>query len=143
MPASNPDILDLGNGKFALLHIGMGSGSPNGGKCNYIVATEIRCLSFQGDICSNHIPEQFSEIGEREGSRIHISNSLYGPWIPLEQNTLQCYNNPSVFKNGNGTIFYLCFKSIGVFEMKSAMDIRGPWYDVKTINVSELVSKHF
>jgi len=122
VPASNPDILDLGNGKFALLHIGMGSGSPNG-----------------GDICSNHIPEQFSGIGKREGSRIHISNSLYGPWIPLEQNTLQCYNNPSVFKNGNGTIFYLCFKSIGVFEMKSAMDIRGPWYDVKTINVSELM----
>ena len=32
MCASNPELLDLGNGKFALLHVGMGSGSPNDGK---------------------------------------------------------------------------------------------------------------
>ena len=44
--AHNPAALDLGNGKFALVHIGNGAGSPNGGLCQTRIIKKCGQVSF-------------------------------------------------------------------------------------------------
>ena len=125
--AHNPDIISLPNGNFALLHIGDGSGSANG-----------------GDICHNDVNyiDQVEESGgRRRGSSIHTSKSLYGPWYPLVNNTMDC-NNPSLWIHQNQSIFLLCFVSNGLFDMKIADNISGPWLPSTTIDVNTLVTPH-
>eukprot|EP00930_Biecheleria_cincta_P076262 TRINITY_DN63474_c0_g1_i1.p1 TRINITY_DN63474_c0_g1~~TRINITY_DN63474_c0_g1_i1.p1 ORF type:complete len:475 (-),score=56.25 TRINITY_DN63474_c0_g1_i1:119-1543(-) len=69
----------------------------------------------------------------QEGSSIHVSTSLYGPWKPLEPNSLGICNNPAPWVHVNGTIFIVCD---GV--LKRAERIFGPWTTVSSIKLAGL-----
>ena len=130
--AHNPDIVRLPGGTFALLHIGYGEGEDSG-----------------GDMCHNDVSyldqedqEDQEEGGRRRrGSTIHTSHSLYGPWQPLEHNSIVC-NNPSLWIHQNQSIFLLCFVSNGLFDLKIADNISGPWLPSTTIDVNAMVTPH-
>ena len=125
--AHNPEILALPDGTFALIHIGAGSGSASG-----------------GDICHNDVNYlEYEEDTRRRGrgSNIHISDSLYGPWSPLESSTTGPCNNPSVWVNENRSLSLLCYVSNGLFDLKIADNISGPWLLSTTIDVKHLVTE--
>ena len=128
--AHNPDILALPDGTFALIHIGAGSGSASGGD---ICHNDVHFLEQEED-------EQVEERTRRRGSNIHTSHSLYGPWAPLESTTGPC-NNPSVWINQNRSLLLLCFVSNGLFDLKIADNISGPWHLLTTIDVNHLVRR--
>ena len=119
--AHNPLVLRLGQASFALIHIGTGSGGPEG-----------------GDICTNELPP-IRDWADQGGSTVHLSQSLDGPWLPLTNNTLDCYN-PAAWVHRNGTLFFLCLNGASVFQLKSGSSIHGPWSDVTMINVTEMVN---
>ena len=123
--AHNPLVLRLGPASFALVHIGTGSGGPAG-----------------GDICTNDLPHlgDWADQGA-EGSTVHLSHSLDGPWLPLTNNSLECYN-PAAWVHTNGTLFFLCLTGANMFKLMSGSSIHGPWSDVSVINVTELVWEH-
>ena len=124
--AHNPLVLRLGPSSFALIHIGTGSGGPHG-----------------GDICTNATPDTDTDAGDWDGegaggSTVHLSHSLDGPWLPLANNSLECYN-PAAWVHTNGTLYFLCLTGSSVFQLKSSNSIHGPWNDVSAINVTNLV----
>ena len=120
--AHNSLVLRLGPASFALVHIGTASGGPDG-----------------GDICTNDLPPlgAWADQGA-EGSTVHTARSLDGPWLPLTNNTLECYN-PAAWVHTNGTLFFLCLAGANVFHLKSGPSIHGPWSNVTMLNVTELV----
>ena len=73
-----------------------------------------------------------------EGSLIHISSSLSGPWTPLINSTLDCYN-PSAWQHSNGTLYFLCLINSGEFQLKSGLDIFSDFNLITTININKLV----
>jgi hypothetical protein len=75
-----------------------------------------------------HLPDQaLHDRKQSAGSSIHVAQSLNGPWIPLEPNTLGGCNNPAPWVHSNGTIFIVCGG-----EMKRSESISGPWQTVST-----------
>ena len=125
--AHNPEILTLPDGTFALIHIGAGSGSASG-----------------GDICHNdlhYLEHEEDTRGAGRGSNIHTSDSLYGPWSPLLESSTGPCNNPSVWVNQNSSLSLLCFVSNGLFDLKIADNISGPWLLSTTIDVKHLVTE--
>ena len=128
--AHNPDILALPDGTFALIHIGEGSGSASGGD---ICHNDVNYLQYEEDT--------WGTSGTRgRGSNIHTSDSLYGPWSPVESSTGPC-NNPSVWINQDRSLLLLCFVSNGLFDLKIADNISGPWLLLTTIDVNHLVTE--
>lgn len=72
--------MTLKDGTYAIFHIGTGTGSPNGGE---------NCTATHSDA---QLPwETFQEYDEKsatvDGSTIHTSKSVAGPWEPLMTNT--------------------------------------------------------
>ena len=96
-----------------------------------------------GDHCSNEIPYHDEEDYDTNGGLVHISDSLYGPWKPLPNNTLNCFN-PSAWKHDNGTLYFLCFIYGGTpntFQLISGDNIHGPWKKISILDVNKLVSQ--
>lgn len=57
------------------------------------------------------------------GGSIHVADSPYGPWLPLQSPSPKC-NNPSPAVHPNGTLFLAC-----TWKLYSAPSIAGPWSD--------------
>ena len=57
-------------------------------------------------ICHRTCCQFFYEYCEK-GSNVHLSSSLYGPWMPLAGTNLYC-NNPSPWRHTNGSLYLLC-----------------------------------
>jgi len=118
----NPVPLTLKDGRFAIIHIGMGNGSVNGGaNCSSHSAFESP-IQKEGSALTDH--------DHSLGSTIHVSDSLYGPWVPIPNDLGDC-NNPAPWVHKNGTIFVGCK---GVF--KRAEDISGPYQVIGTFPMS-------
>eukprot|EP00729_Bicosta_minor_P018296 gene18296-15360_t len=135
-----------GNAGYAIVHIGKGVGKPDGGK---------NCTTHSSDPYSSSLYSSSSSIGTLlsvpptaagdaaanakppAGSRIHVSPSLDGPWVPLLNDTLpqdDC-DNPSPWVHPNGTFFLACGRQIkgNYIHLWRSENIWGPW-----INVSEM-----
>ena len=85
--------------RFAIVHIGDGSGAPNGG-------TNCNASGWESDVPFD--PKgALASATAAAGSTIHVSKSLDGPWIPLSPNTLGGCNNPAPWVHPNGTIYWL------------------------------------
>ena len=90
----NPAPITLPDGTFAIFHIGNGLHDGNVTDCSN---GNDRVL----------FSEPSSSLSS-SGSTVHTSSSLYGPWEPLENNTLPGCNNPAPFVHSNGTIYIVC-----------------------------------
>ena len=116
--AHNAAPIQLHDGTYAIVHIGGGTGGPNGGN-NCTAPSSSEVLWTDG---LTH--DEATTTGSNGGSTIHISKSLSGPWLPL-QNSLGGCNNPAPWVHPNGTIFVGCG---GAF--KRAENIAGPYTTV-------------
>jgi len=130
--AHNSAPIALKDGTFAIVHIGTGTGAPNGGtNCNQTVAGDAFRSSAGGD---GTFPKPWhggSELRWDGGSTIHVSKSLNGPWLPLMNNTLGGCNNPAPWVHPNGTIYCLCGSSVLRTE-----SISGPWDHIASLSHS-------
>ena len=110
----NPVAMQLpgiGSPRFALLHIGSGSGKRDGGAN-----------------CSRGAPfDRGAPLGTTAGATIHVSDSLAGPWRALLNSTLGPCNNPSPWVHRNGTIFLVCSGGPSGNGLWRAERIWGPW----------------
>ena len=98
--AHNPQVLRLGDGTFALFHIGSGvNGTP---------------ADCEG-------APRAAAADSARGATVHVSPTLAGPWTPFP-NTPAC-NNPAPLLHPNGTLFLVCDSSV----MYSAPALAGPW----------------
>ena len=109
--AHNAAPVTLADGTYAIFHIGTGEGGPDGG---------INCSSGTQTSSDSYMPSSSSG----KGSTIHVSKSLDGPWLPLENNLGSC-NNPAPWVHPNGTIYVGCGGSF-----KRAESVQGPYYEV-------------
>ena len=125
------DSNDEPSWKYALFHIGNGipptdgekdcrdgygyggSSSSSSGTFHDMTSSssqrrkQRRHLLVQDDIGSNG--EEGSDGAHVGGSTIHVSESLYGPWVPLLDHDLGHCNNPSPWVHpANGTLFVVC-----------------------------------
>jgi hypothetical protein len=122
--AHNPVVVKLPDGAgYALMHIGTGSGSPNGGA---------NCSSSSSSASGGGGGGGGSGgggggSGGGEGSTVHLSDSLSGPWSPLLNSTLGPCNNPSPWVHRNGTIYLVCSGGATGNGMWRAEHISGPW----------------
>lgn len=107
-------LQSLPEGTYAIVHIGDGSGSPNGGA---------NCTA-EASFFDSRI-----DVRLQAGSTIHVSNSLMGPWEPLVPNTLPGCNNPAPWVHPNGTIFIVCGG-----DLLRADTIKGPWNKVTSFS---------
>lgn len=118
----NSAPIALHDGTFAIVHIGGGSGPADGG---------VNCSR----VAMQPVPEAWrsSALGAAgTGSSIHVSNSLNGPWRPLQPNTLPSCNNPAPWVHPkNGTIYIFCGGT-----MLRAESISGPWVIVTHVSPS-------
>jgi hypothetical protein len=90
--AHNAAPITLHDGTYAIVHIGSGSGGPNGGKnCNKTGPFE-----YRDEPTFQTFQEYAASSSAGAGSTIHVSSSLAGPWKPLSPNTLGGCNNPGV-----------------------------------------------
>ena len=136
----NPKVIQLADGKLALIHIGTGSEST-------VVAENNECSS--GLLSSGSIPMQNNERKLRHtstdategGSTIHLADSPDGPWKPLLNHTLGHCNNPAPFvvfaSCEKAHIIYVVCSQGGYGQLKRANNIRGPWETVSTLAPSE------
>jgi hypothetical protein len=123
--ATNAAPITLNDGTFAIVHIGTGTGPPNGGQdCNKSVSDVPPCMTFQ-----SYGARASSQDVTDGGSTIHVSSSLDGPWKPLSPNTLGGCNNPAPWVHPNGTIYIVCGNAF-----KRAASISGPWTTVSTFS---------
>ena len=125
--AHNAAPIQLPDGTFAIIHIGTGTGGPDGGNnCTPSIAVEAKATSNNNNdnkMSSFSKALRASSVTEAElqarleadameaassegGSTIHIAKSLDGPWSPL-QTTLGACNNPAPWVHPNGTIYVL------------------------------------
>jgi hypothetical protein len=89
---------------------------------------------------SSSLSSAFSTLSDLGGgSTIHTSQTLNGPWVPLNDtsssssSSLGSCNNPSPYVHPmNGTIFVLCNNRI----LKRAEHITGPWTDVPNVSLN-------
>jgi len=120
--AHNAAPITLHDGSYAIVHIGDGSGPPDGGhNCTPPDRHDnLEPWHYNVDL---HVPTA--------GSTIHVSKTLSGPWKPLSPNTLGGCNNPAPWVHTNGTIYILCGGT-----MKRAENISGPWTNVASVHHS-------
>lgn len=122
----NAAPITLHDGSYAIVHIGDGSGKPDGGK---------NCTPPDWQMEGNDGEEPWIINTDRydsaAGSSIHVSKSLDGPWAPLLNNSLGGCNNPAPWVHTNGTIYIVCGGSF-----KRAEHIQGPWVTVTTFSHS-------
>jgi hypothetical protein len=117
----NPAPVTLPDGTFAIFHIGNGVHSGNVTDCSKNLNSTKQMKIDDQDVMVN---------GEEEiGSTIHVSRSLYGPWEPLQNNTLPSCNNPAPFVHSNGTIFIVC--NLHLYRTES---IRTNWTLVSNVS---------
>ena len=119
--AHNAAPVTLADGTYALYHIGKGTGGPDSGKNCSSAGSITRRVSFSESGSSS---SSRSSSRRSTGSTIHVSKSLDGPWVPLE-NTLGGCNNPAPWVHPNGTIYVGCGTSL-----KRATEPQGPYVDV-------------
>ena len=108
--AHNAAPITLPDGSYAIVHIGTGEGGPDGGaNCTPSAARDSRRRVSQESFARQKLHDRLEADAKiaaqpNGGSTIHVSKSLYGPWIPL-QNTLGSCNNPAPWVHPNGTIY--------------------------------------
>jgi hypothetical protein len=129
----NPAPLKLPDGTFAIMHVGLGEGGPNGGDNCSTISSDDAFKSTFDDENEHFVPRDlkmdafetprssFLQVG---GSNIHVSSSLHGPWKPLKNDLGNC-NNPGPFIHPNGTIYVECG-----LVLKRADSIAGPYTDI-------------
>lgn len=118
----NSAPIALADGTYAIVHIGTGEGPASGGhNCTHGI--------LDSSPMESSLPLTVSV--QSQGSTIHISKSLDGPWSPLLNNTLGDCNNPAPWVHSNGTIYIVCGNS-----MLRADSISGPWARVSTFTQS-------
>lgn len=105
----NPQALQLADGSYAIFHIGSGVGGhpPN---CSWAPGTE----------------GPSDSLGGSNGSTVHTSPSLEGPWTPFPSFGVPSCNNPAPLRHTNGTLFLLCDSSV----LYRAPGLGGPWVRV-------------
>ena len=121
--AHNAAPLRLHDGTYAIVHIGAGTGGPDGG----------RNCSLRGG--------GEGRGGAKRGSRIHVSRSVDGPWLPLnDSGSLPKDNcdNPSPWQHPNGTLYLACGRAVKgkLVNLWRAEGITGPWSFVTGLNNS-------
>ncbi|CAJ1941984.1 unnamed protein product [Cylindrotheca closterium] len=122
----NPVPVALKDGTYAIFHIGSGEGGINGGvDCNNSSDYE-----FGGQMKMEATSD--SNL-ESTGSTIHVSDSLYGPWRPLVNNTLGFCNNPAPFVHPNGTIYVGCRHGLKHSTLRRAESVGGPYEEIADI----------
>ena len=122
----NPKVIELQDGKLALIHIGMG---------------EPRLIdnddSKDGMSVFDSGNEKRKLRSPSQGSTIHTSDSPYGPWIPLQNNTLGNCNNPAPFvvfaSCEKSHVIYIVCSHAGNGVLKRAERIEGPWETVSVV----------
>jgi hypothetical protein len=128
----NPVPLQLPDGTYAIVHIGAGTGGPDGGvNCSSALSSD-EDYRWEGNTntaaTSRKLPRKTEEEGEL-GSNIHVSSSLYGPWTPLSNTNFGACNNPAPWVHPNGTIYIAC---VGGGVLKRASHIAGPYTQIAT-----------
>ena len=96
--AHNSAPIALKDGTYAIVHIGDGTGAPNGG-------TNCNKTGWELEVPFDPRASLASSTAAAAGSTIHVSKSLDGPWTPLSPNTLGNCNNPAPWVHSNGTIY--------------------------------------
>lgn len=145
--AHNPKVIQLHDGKFALIHIGTGSG-PKEAEGNCSSASSQTSLFGES---TNSVPSwkttksrrTMKQSEETVGSTIHTAESVDGPWAPLLNHSLGSCNNPAPFVVPNGkkssTIYIICSHA-RKGELKRAESISGPWTTVSQITSLQSVN---
>ena len=116
--SKNSAPVTLHDGTYAIFHIGTGVDGPDGG---------VNCSSLRdrgrfpcpGRNESGHA----AGLLRRGGSTIHVSKSLYGPWVPVRPNSLPACSNPAPHVHRNGTIFIVCQH----YRLLRGNTVFGPW----------------
>jgi hypothetical protein len=127
--AHNSAPIALHDGSYAIVHIGTGVGKPDGGRnCTPNATT--------GD---QPVAEELWSTIKPLGSRIHVSKSVAGPWLPLSNSgSLPQDNcdNPAPWQHPNGTLYVACGREIkgNLINLWRAEAITGPWSFVVGLN---------
>jgi hypothetical protein len=101
----NPQIVPYESG-FALFHIGSGqNGNPINCSSSKLIQSDGNGNGDEGE-GERGLVQTISNAGS--GSSLHLSNSLYGPWVPVTENAPPSCNNPSPVRHPNSTWFLLC-----------------------------------
>ena len=137
-----PIALPGGGGGYAIVHIGTGTGGPDGGRnCSNGTANAqspgnpaaVDVFAPMARPSSDPTPWPLSPkpAGKPVGSRIHIASTLAGPWLPLLNDTLPTADcdNPGPWVHPNGTLFVACGRQIkgDMIHLWRAERIWGPW----------------
>ncbi|KAL3937054.1 MAG: hypothetical protein SGBAC_007750 [Bacillariaceae sp.] len=122
----NPVPIVLKDGTYAIFHIGSGAGDVNGGAdCNNSKNYGLLFEPKMEEVADSHL--------EATGSSIHVSDSLYGPWLPVVNNTLGFCNNPAPFVHPNGTIYVGCRHGIKHSTLRRAETVGGPYEEIANL----------
>jgi hypothetical protein len=106
---------------YAIFHIG--DGTPNGTPKNCTTSESGEMEIREAD----HTPESAASPGT-----LHVSGSLYGPWIGLEGPNGGSCNNPSALQLPNGTWAVLCDST----DIYVSGKIEGPWSHLVSVTTS-------
>ena len=125
--------------RFALLHIGTGSGRSDGGdNCtNRLLSRRALDMTAGATIHVSQTchPKRCMIVDSVTGldmTCLQVADSLDGPWSPLLNSTLGPCNNPSPWVHRNGTIFLVCSGAASGNGLWRAEHIWGPWRLVTT-----------
>lgn len=130
--AHNAAPIALYDGSYAIVHIGTGGGKMDGGRnCTPNGTHSVADNVFEG------LDEHKSP--KPRGSRIHVSKSITGPWLPLNDSGLLPKNNcdnPAPWQHPNGTLYVACGREIknNLINLWRAESISGPWSFVTGLN---------
>jgi hypothetical protein len=132
----NPRVVELADRKLAMFHI------FNGVPINNRDDDDDEEEDGDGGGYNPTTTGRRRAIRKDEGSTIHTADSPYGPWEPLQNNTLDGCNNPAPF-----VVFASCEKAHVIYivcrggknsgvggTLKRSDDIYGPWEVVSEIN---------
>ena len=130
--AHNSAPIVLHDGTFAIVHIGAGNGKVDGGR---------NCTPNGTNTVANDVPTTGHEQKppKPKGSRIHVSNAIGGPFLPLnDSGSLPKDNcdNPAPWQHPNGTLYVACGREIkgNLINLWRAKAISGPWSFVTGLN---------
>jgi hypothetical protein len=144
--AHNAAPIALHDGSFAIVHIGTGAGKIDGGRNCTPNATTYNS-AVRSSIASS-IPVPAAAEGaaasdpskpKPKGSRIHVAQSIGGPWLPLNNSgalPMDNCDNPAPWQHPNGTLFVACGREIkgNLINLWRAEAITGPWSFVTGLN---------
>lgn len=118
----NPQVSYVPGGGFggadlwALWHLGNGTGG-NPRKC-----------AANGDVIVAAGGDGGGGGGNASGAPLHVANSPFGPWYPVDEPLPSC-NNPTQWQHKNGTWFLICES----YVMYMAPNVTGPWQFMRSI----------